>query len=173
MVQKYFDLISRILLTYRAFDCWNWAIFMKIFVLFSTTKTINQWKKRAIKCALRLVLVLLIMINQILLFLIFQKSMFEKLNYISILRDMQLFLRLISSSKMHQDRDQRNIRFYKLFLYQASTDEESRSRNGAVIRWILQRSNWWHMSVCRTNWTWIVCENAIKRLLWRPRLESR
>ena len=107
---------------------------MKIFVLFSTTKTINQWKKRAIKCALRLVLVLLIMINQILLFLIFQKSMFEKLNYISILRDMQLFLRLISSSKMHQDRDQRNIRFYKLFLYQASTDEESRSRNGAVIR---------------------------------------
>ena len=109
MVQRYSDLISRIRLTWRAFVCWNWTIFMKIYVLFSTMRMINRWRRLAIRCVQRLVLDSLKMINRISLYLIFQKLMFVKLNYISILRDMQLFLRLTFSSKMHQDRDKRNI----------------------------------------------------------------
>ena len=109
MVQRYSDLISKIQLTWRAFVCWNWTIFMKIYVLFSTMRMITRWRRLAIKCVQRLVLVSLKMINRISLYLIFRKLMFVKLNYISILRDMQSFLRLTFSSKMHQDRDKRNI----------------------------------------------------------------
>ena len=91
---------------------------MKIFVLFLIEKMANRLKKHVIKCALQVTLVSSKMINQILSFSISQKSMYEKLNYISISIDMQSFPRLIFSSEIHQDRVLWNLKrpFLSKFL---------------------------------------------------------